>query len=324
MKEIITYGSYAPSSHNAQMWTVEIPKNNKIKVYPNYDRVLPFVDPNNRETWISIGAFIENCVLSAQDLGYNSAVTINDAEVILNLQQDHNLVKTNRNIELIKKRLTIRKPYLEKKIDDRIITKLINPSDGILYFPIENKETKKIIDYSLDAYSFQMKDTSKLRELAKWMTFSYKEEKHRKDGITSEALGIKGIERFLFNLFFTKKSVTGKTFIKSSIKSAKEQLNSCSGYILITSDSYSKAELIKTGRLLERVWLECIDSQIAVHPMSQVLEEKEYYDLLKTSLKIDKEIQMLLRIGKVKEYPERIRKRLDIKDIITPCKLPPC
>ncbi|EZH74734.1 hypothetical protein ATO12_08315 [Aquimarina atlantica] len=316
MKEIITYGSYAPSSHNAQMWTVEIPKNNKIKVYPNYARVLPFVDPNNRETWISIGAFVENCVLSAQDLGYSSAVTINDAEIILDLQQDNSLIKTNRNIELIKKRLTIRKPYLDIKIDDTTITKLINLSDSIWYFPIENKETKKIIDYSLDAYSFQMKDISKLRELAKWMIFSYREEKHRKDGMTTEALEIKGIRRFLFNLFFTKKSVTRKTFIKSSIKRVKKQLNSCSGYILITSDSYGKAELIKTGRLLEQVWLECIDSQIAVHPMSQILEEKEYYDLLKTSLKIDKEIQMLLRIGKVKEYPERIRKRLDIIDII--------
>ncbi|PKV48278.1 hypothetical protein ATE84_0274 [Aquimarina sp. MAR_2010_214] len=316
MKEIITYGSYAPSSHNAQMWIVEMPENEKIKVYPNYDRTLPFVDPNNRETWISIGAFIENCVLSAQDLGYSSIVTINDDEITLDFQQDHNLIKTKRNIELIKKRLTIRKPYLEKKIDDATITKLTNISDSILYFPSESKETKKIIDCSLDAYSFQMKDTDKLRELAKWMTFSYKEEKQRKDGITPEAIEIKGIKRFLFNLFISKKSVTGKAFIKSSIKSAKEQLNSCSGYILITSDSYSKIELIQAGRLLEQVWLECIHNEIAVHPMSQVLEEKEYYDLLKTSLKIDREIQMLLRIGKVKEYSERRRKRLDIKDII--------
>ena len=316
MKEIIKYGSFAPSSHNAQMWSVEILEKNKIKIYPNYDKVLPFVDPNNRETWISIGAFVENCVLSAQDLGYHSNISTNDNEVVLDFQQDHNLKKTNQNIELIKKRLTIREPYLNVKIDDAIITELTNLSDNILYFPIENELTKKIIDYSVDAYSFQMKDTNKLNELAQWMTFSYKEEKQRKDGLTPEVLGITGFKHFLFNLFMSKKSVTGKTFIKSSIESAKEQFDSCSGYILITSQSFSNSDLIQSGRVLENVWLKCINNEIAVHPMSQVLEEQKYYELLKTSLKIDGEIQMLLRIGKVKEYPERIRKRLDIEDII--------
>lgn len=316
MKEIIKYGSFAPSSHNAQMWSVEIMEKNKIKIYPNYDRVLPFVDPNNRETWIAIGAFVENCVLAAQDLGYKSNVITNDNEIIIDFQQDNSITKINQNIDLIKKRLTIREPYLKKKITDATIKKLSELSENVVYFPIEDEKAQQIINHSIDAYSLQMKDTSKLEELAKWMTFSYKEEKERKDGLTPEVLGITGFKHFLFNLFMSQKSVTGKTFIKSSIASAEEQLNACSGYILITSNTFNNSDLVKSGRLLERVWLKCVNNEIAVHPMSQVLEEQQYYELLKTSLKIDGEIQMVLRIGKVKKYPERIGKRLNIEDII--------
>lgn len=317
MNKILAYGSFAPSSHNAQMWSVKIMSENKIKILPNYDRVLPFVDPNNRETWISIGAFVENCVLAAQDLGYKSNVITNDSEVVIVFQKNNiNITNSNQNIDLIEKRLTVRQPYLKKKIPIEIIDKLSKLSENVVYFPIEDEKAQKIIKYSVGAYSLQMKDTSKLEELAKWMTFSYKEEKERKDGLTPEVLGITGFKHFLFNLFMSKKSVTGKTFIKSSIASAEEQLYACSGYILISSNTFKNSDLVKSGRLLERVWLECVNNEIAVHPMSQVLEEHKFYELLKKSLKIEGEIQMVLRIGKVKEYPVRIGKRLDIEDIM--------
>jgi len=316
MKEIIKYGTYAPSSHNAQMWTVKILNNNKLKVYPNYKRVLPYVDPQNRETWISIGAFVENCVLSAQDLNYKAIVEIKEKEIIIGLKKGENTKTSKKNINNILKRLTIRTSYLDKKIDKKTINNITNISENVFYYPKETFQGNAIIDNSIKAYTLQMQDTSKLKELAEWMTFSYKEERERKDGLTPEMLGITGFQHFLFNIFMSKKSVTGKTFIKGSIKGAKKQLNSCSGYIIITTKSFSVKDLVKSGRELENVWLKCVENNIAVHPMSQVLEEKEYYENLKKKLNIEGEIQMVLRIGKVKKYPERKGRRLKTADII--------
>jgi len=316
MKEIIKYGTYAPSSHNAQMWSVKIIDNQKIKIFPNYKRVLPYVDPKNRETWISIGAFVENCVLSAKDMGYNSTVIINDSEVIIDITKDKKAKSSTKNINNIQKRLTIRTPYLNKKIDDKIIKEIIDISENVLYYPKETLQGKEIIDNSIKAYSLQMQDTNKLKELSQWMTFSYKEEKERKDGLTPDMLGITGFKHFLFNTFMSKKSVTSKSFINGSIKGARKQLNSCSGFIIITTKSNNISELVNAGRNLESVWLKCVENKIAVHPMSQVLEEKKYYELLKAELKIKGEIQMVLRIGKVKHYPERKGRRVDIEKII--------
>jgi len=316
MKEIIKYGTYAPSSHNAQMWSVKIIGNNKIKIFPNYKRVLSYVDPKNRETWISIGAFVENCVLSAQDLGYKTSVKINNNEITIDLTKDKKIIPSKKNINNILKRLTIRTPYLDEEIDKNIIDEITNISEKVFYYSKKSLQGKAIIDNSIKAYTLQMQDTSKLKELSEWMTFSYKEEKERKDGLTPRMLGMNGFQHFLFNTFMSKKSVTGKTFIKGSIKGAKKQLNSCSGFLIILSNSFSVSDLVQSGRDLENVWLKCVENKIAVHPMSQVLEEKQYYDILKKELNIKGEIQMVLRIGKVKKYPERKGRRLKVDNII--------
>ena len=322
VKEIIKYGTYAPSSHNAQMWSVKIIDNNKIKIYPDNKRVLSYVDPKNRETWISIGAFVENCVLSAQDLGYKTMVEVNENEVIVNLKKDNNIKISKNNINNILKRLTIRTPYLDDKIDKNIIDNITNISENIFYYPKETSQGNVIIDNSIKAYTLQMQDTSKLKELSEWMTFSYKEERERKDGLTPEMLGITGIKHFLFNTFMSKKSVTGKTFIKGSIKTAKKQLNSCLGFIIITSNSFSNKDLLQSGRDLENIWLKFTENEIAVQPISQALEEKEYYEKLKKELKINGEIEMVLRIGKVKKYTTPIRRRLKLNEILSRRKRP--
>ena len=302
LKEIIKYGTYAPSSHNAQMWTVKTINNQKIKIFPNEKRLLPYVDPKKREAWISIGAFVENCVLSAKDMGYKSTVTISDTAVIIDITKDEKIKPSTKNINNILKRLTIRTPYLNKKINDEIINEITSISKNVFFYSKETSQGKEIIDNSIKAYSLQMQDINKLKELSEWMTFSYKEERERKDGLTPDMLGITGFKHFLFNIFMSKKSVTNKSFIKASIKGATKQLNSCSGFIIITSKSNSISELVNTGRTLERVWLKCIENEIAVHPMSQVLEENNYYELLKKELKIKGEIQMVLRIGKIIKY----------------------
>jgi len=316
IKEIIKYGTYAPSSHNAQMWAVKIIDNQKIKIFPNVKRVLPYVDPKNRETWISIGAFVENCILSAKDLGYSSTVLINDNEIVIKLLKDKKITLSTKNINNIQNRLTIRTPYLNGKIDDNTVTEITNISEDVIYYPKGTLQGKNIIDNSIKAYTLQMEDTSKLKELAKWMTFSYKEEKERKDGLTPKMLGMNKFQHFLFNTFMSKNSVTSKTFIKGSIKKVEKQLNYCSGFIIITSKSNDFSELVNAGRNLESVWLKCVENKIAVQPISQVLEEKEYYDKLKKELNIQGEIQMVLRIGKVKKYPERIGRRIDVDKII--------
>jgi hypothetical protein len=74
--KIINYGSLAPSTHNAQMWRVKIIAEDKIQVLLDPHHILPQVDPQNRESLISLGAFIENMVEAAPYFGLQPEVSI--------------------------------------------------------------------------------------------------------------------------------------------------------------------------------------------------------------------------------------------------------
>lgn len=315
MKEIIQYGSYAPSSHNAQMWRVRIVDSNSIRVFPDLNRLLHAVDPKSREAWISIGAFVENCVLAGMELGYESGVTISENGVLIVFKKAETRYQ-NGYLDLIGKRLTIRGPYLDHPVPDDMINNLKRFSENIHYYDKNSEEGKNIMKYSAEAYIQQTRDTAITQELSHWMIFGNKEKGSRKDGMTAEMLGLDGIRRLFFNLFINEKSVTGRTFINNSIKGAEKQLNKSSGFFLITSKTSGIPDLVNAGMELEELWLECVRNKVAIQPLSQVIEEREQYLHLKSALNLPGEIQMLVRVGMVEQYPVREKRRLTADEII--------
>ncbi len=312
---IIRYGSYAPSSHNAQMWQIEQLNDSTVKISLQNERLLPFVDPKNREAWISIGAFVENCVLAAIDFSYETKIKLEKQSIIICFKRTKNNIKQTKNLELIQNRQTIRYPFLQLNLDKFIINKLCGLSPNIKYFTKDSKEGQLIANQAYEAYKTQMCNAEKLKELANWMTFSRKEEQIKQTGITPYALGITGLKRNIFNLIFSQKSISGNIFQKGSIKSAKKQIEYCSGFFIITSEANNIPCWMNTGRILERFWITCTELQIAVHPMSQAIEEKKHYTYLKQSLNIKGEIQMILRVGRVEKTPKIKRRRIKVENM---------
>ena len=73
---ILHYASLAPSGHNAQPWLVKIIDTDEWIIGSNSNRWLPVVDPENRESLLSIGAFVENLFQAASALGYRAEIDI--------------------------------------------------------------------------------------------------------------------------------------------------------------------------------------------------------------------------------------------------------
>ena len=62
----------APSGHNTQPWKFR-QNESAVEIYPDFDRRLPVVDPDDRELFVSLGCATENLCLAAQTKGYKSA-----------------------------------------------------------------------------------------------------------------------------------------------------------------------------------------------------------------------------------------------------------
>ena len=76
IREILSLAAVASSSHNAQPWRVEISDSGLLTLLAEPDRYLPAVDPENREMFLSFGAFLETLDTSARALGYATEISI--------------------------------------------------------------------------------------------------------------------------------------------------------------------------------------------------------------------------------------------------------
>ncbi|WP_223650548.1 nitroreductase family protein [Hymenobacter psoromatis] len=68
--EMLRLAALAPSGHNAQPWRVTRHAPFQWTIGNDRTRWLPAVDPTQRETMLSIGAFLQNLESAANHLGY--------------------------------------------------------------------------------------------------------------------------------------------------------------------------------------------------------------------------------------------------------------
>ena len=89
----------------------------------------------------------------------------------------------------------------------------------------------------------------------------------------------------------------------------KEQTDRHGGWLVITSEDASVASLLETGRLFQRMFLGCRDKMIAIHPMTQMLEEAQWKQELAKELGLSVPVQFILRAGYLEEYPDPVTLR---------------
>jgi nitroreductase len=77
---ILHDASLAPSGHNTQPWLVTVRDSTHWVVSLEQERLLPAVDPANREALLSLGAFLENLAQSAALTGYEARFEVLSAD----------------------------------------------------------------------------------------------------------------------------------------------------------------------------------------------------------------------------------------------------
>lgn len=319
LKEALYIASFAPSSHNAQNWIVKLsPEKQKIYIYLDETRVLKEVDPNKREAYLSIGAFVETLAKSLEAYGYENQLIINnDENDDLVVALDYNKVDITNNMDIVNtimKRHTDKRKYNDADIPENTINSLLK-GDNVYYYPKSTDIFQYLSEGTISAFKKQSYDDNKRKELAEWLRFSDDETKQKKDGLPAEQLGLSGIIKTIYYLSVNKEGASSDSFAKSGIKKTIDQINNCSGFFIITGDNH-KSGLVETGIYLQKFWLNATVNNIAIHPVSQMLEEVPYADEIHNRLKLDKPVQMILRAGIVDDYGTNKKIRRDLKEFV--------
>jgi len=323
--EILYLASLSPSGHNTQPWTVKVVGPKHWMIGSDKKRWLPAVDPENRELLLSIGAFVENLVLAAGTFGYSVDIKIiaknrTDTEIAeICLKKDK---AQDFPLEKIKKRRTVRSNYLDQEIktdDIKFITKhdtrsclIPTASPHSFYFPNTSPQGKYLQEGTIEANRKQAFRDPAQEELANWIRWSNKEGITHRNGLTPESMEIKGMGGLFVRSFYDRASVLKKSFREQTVDIVAKQVKTCGGWLIVTSQDSSIPTLIEYGRVWENMFLKIREKMIAIHPMTQMLEEEPWNKQIAKELGLNGEVQWILRIGYLKSYPETVSLRMPV------------
>ena len=323
--EILYLASLAPSGHNTQPWTVKVVEPKHWIIGSDKKRWLPAVDLENRELLLSIGAFVENLVLAAGTFGYGA-----DIQIIAKTRTDNEIAEIRLKkdkaqdfpLEKIKKRRTVRNNYLDQEIkadDIKYITKhdtrsclIPTASPHSFYFPNNSPQGKYLQDGTIEANRKQAFRDPAQEELANWIRWSNKDARTYRNGLTPESMEIKGIAGLYVRNFYDHRSVLKKSFREQTVDIVAKQVKTCGGWLVVTSHDSNIPTLIEYGRVFENMLLRIREKMIAIHPMTQMLEEDPWKKQMSKELGLPGEVQWILRIGYLKSYPDPVSLRMPV------------
>ena len=321
--EILYLASLAPSGHNLQPWTMKIVGPKHWVLGSDRNLRLPAVDPDNRELLLSLGAFLENLVVVARTFGYEAEIEIKATSPFDGEIADIRLRKARPvafPLDKVRRRRTVRSgfsgtgdqgggPAVHHPPRRGALPPVKVPSPHAFYFPNGSPIGNTLREGLIEANRIQAFRDPAQEELARWIRWSDKDARRYRNGLTPESMEIGGFAGWYVRNFYGPRSVLKKSFREQTVDIVAQQVRTCGGWLVVTSIDSGIPTLIAYGMAFERLFLKVRDRQIALHPMTQMLEEQE-------SLKDDVAGRLGVtgseldpRLGYLRSYPEPVSLR---------------
>lgn len=317
-RQILYLASLAPSGHNTQPWTVRLLGPYHWVIGNNARCWLPVVDPTQRETVLALGAFVQNLEYAAASFGYACswqlrATAPQESEVLeVKLARQHGA--TYDSLPDLLHRRTLRGEFAPVVVQPTDLRHLIAANaEHCCFVPPYSPEGGYLADTTLAAFRQQTTHEAAQRELAHWVRWRRTEVEQHRDGLTAASLGINGVAGWAVRHFYDSTSVLTPSFRQRSLDKAAHQTAAHGGWLLLTGKNDSVAGLLDAGRRLEQLWLRARGCNVAVHPMSQVLEEPAGPEALAARLGLGEPVQFVLRVGYVDHYPAPVSVRRPVE-----------
>lgn len=317
---ILRAASLAASSHNMQPWVVRVLEPRHWVVAADPARRLPAVDPDNREPILSVGAFLENLVLAAGAEGYEV-----ELEYLTEDRFAHELVEvrlreaepTGYPLDRITSRRTLRGGYSDRPLSDAHVATLLEPFRGQARFFAQDSEVgRHLRENTVEAFRQQTWRDDAQGELAQWIHFDAARARREGAGLTTQTMEITGLAGWFVRTFYDQEKVMSDGFRKKGIQGVAQQVDHAGGWMVTWAPDLSVPALLDAGRQLQNMLLRVREMGIAVHPMTQMIQESPWKHELASRLEIPGAPQLVLRIGYVGSYPEPVSLRRPLQHFV--------
>jgi len=332
---VLSYAILAPNPHNKQPWIVDLTGPESFDLYVDQSRLLPETDPPFRQVHIGQGTFLENAALAAGQHGYRMDVAyfpkglygktqMADKPVAsVTLLKDAN-VTVDPLFAQLTKRQSNKRVFEGTPISAAQLEGLAGSVNGIaLNLTTDAAQRSKLAEIARQAMQIETADKARDAETIAMFRFNNDELVRFRDGFGVAQAGMTGLMKFAAETFFLNREETeadSSEFGAQAVQITTDQANSAAAFGWITTATNNRLDQVLTGRAYERINLKATELGLAMHPMSQVLQEYADMSVLKRQflnflgVPQGHTVQMLFRLGLAEPVTHSARRYLS--DII--------
>lgn len=272
--KLVENGILAPSADNLQPWKFRI-AGSQIDLFLDPKYTQNFCDERLLAPYLSAGAVIENMRVAAAEHQYGLTLSYfpnsNDPTFVATLRLAENDSHNASHFPVLRQRITNRKFYLGKKINESIYSKLERlvqmEKDFKLIWIKKNDERYRQLSRILgQADQLRFEHQRLHREFMNTMRFA----KQAKDGLDYRTLEAGPASVFLFKLISSWNRLRLLNVIGISRLFnfyTQLQLNSSEACGLIVSKNHIAMDYVVGGEIMERLWHEVTFQNLSIQPM---------------------------------------------------------
>lgn len=290
LENICRMARLAPSVHNVQPWEFVL-GDNSITVRLSKDRSLDAGDPVQRETWVSIGACVETCLVAAAHQGYAGTVgkLANDGVVIT-----FSPSATNEQIasSSIMKRSSDRTVYSKRQIPAEKLGE-IEESSKIPGVELKIVTERPIIDLVAKLTGQGMTMAMQSRAFREELSGLINRPMSSKNtGFSYKSLRINALQGFVQpSLAKSSRSV------QYHRKQEQARMKSAQALIMTFTPGDTRKDWVAAGRAYQRAGLMAAQLGLSQATSAAVVEATDFHTDIEDRLGTSKRLQTLMRVG---------------------------
>ncbi len=287
----------SPSAHNAQPWKIKpLPDNKSYELHYDHNDYLP-EDPDDRDAYLTMGAFVETLVLEAPNFGIEVAVhprfTRNGDDLFVakvDLTKDATIIPSPLN-KAVSQRQTNRNPYTDEPLPAKLISDLEKLGNTII-------EPALLKDTLIEASMKSWRNPRFVHDLHVW----YRKDLRSPDGFTSPQMRLNAIDTLALKFAFWRGQLKSKMVERLYSTRDVAMFTAAPRAAVLGADDISPTSLFDAGRRLLRSWVTVTEAGFMCHPFSIAIDEKSTVPKVAqlTGVKVP---VSLYRIGKAKKAP---------------------
>ena len=326
----LSWAILAPNPHNRQPWVVGLDGDDGFTLFAQSDRKLPHTDPYDRQITIGLGCFLELTRIAAGAIGYEAGITpfpegqpfpVLDGRPVAQVKLTRTDQKPDPLFSAVPERRSCKEPYdLTRPVSTEDLGQLAGLSDeSITVQTAVDDETVEILrDIGWRSHLIESETPRTYMESVELMRVGKTQIESNPDGI---ALGGPLLDTLQLLGIFNKEKLAdkGSAMYLQGLTIYQELHANTPAFVWLKTPGNSRLDQLAAGRAWLRLNLTTTKLGLALHPISQSLQEyremaevfEEVHSLLET--KGFERVQMLGRLGYGPDAPPTPRWSLETR-----------